>query len=108
MTRIPLKDFHPGTYLLEELEARVITQVAFAKVIGKTAIEVNDLIKGKRNVTTQRAILISTALGTQPHVWTNLQQNYDLKVTEKKMPANKLAAIRQRALKYFSPVPQYT
>jgi len=91
---------------LEELHARNISQVTFAKVIGKNPVEVNNLIRGKRNITPERAMLISMALGTNPLVWTNLQQNHDIKLLQQKFSARKIKTIQARAIKYFLPSSQ--
>ena len=74
--RIPT---HPGEILLEEfLKPMGITQVAFAKHIKVPLQRINEIIRGKRGVTSETAWLLSQALGTTPELWTNLQRNYDL------------------------------
>jgi addiction module HigA family antidote len=75
-SRIPT---HPGEILLEEfLKPMGITQVAFAKHIKVPLQRINEIIRGKRGVTSETAWLLSQALGTTPELWINLQRNYDL------------------------------
>ncbi len=70
---------HPGEVLLEEfLRPLELTQVAFARHIGVPVQRVNEIIKGKRGVTSQTAWLLAQALGTTPQFWMNLQSGYDL------------------------------
>ena len=74
--RIPT---HPGEILLEEfLKPLSITQVAFAAHIGVPLQRVNEITRGRRGITAETAWLFSRALGTTPHLWLNLQANYDL------------------------------
>lgn len=74
--RIPT---HPGEILLEEfLKPMELTQVAFAKHIGVPIQRINEIIRGKRGVTSETAWLFSQAFGTTPQFWLNLQTNYDL------------------------------
>lgn len=74
--RIPT---HPGEILLDEfLKPMGITQVAFAKHVRVPLQRINEIIRGKRGVTSETAWLLSQALGTTPELWTNLQGNYDL------------------------------
>ena len=74
--RIPT---HPGEILLEEfLKPMGLTQVAFAKHIGVPIQRINEIIRGKRGVTSETAWLFSQAFGTTPQFWLNLQTNYDL------------------------------
>ena len=74
--RIPV---HPGEVLLEEfLSPLGLTQVAFAQHIGVPLQRVNEIIRGKRGVTSATAWLLSQALGTTPEFWMNLQMNHDL------------------------------
>ena len=70
---------HPGVILLEEfLEPMDLTQVALAEHLGIPTQRVNEIIRGKRGVTTDTAWLLSQAFGTTPQFWLNLQINHDL------------------------------
>lgn len=74
--RIPT---HPGAMLLHEfLEPLGLTQVAFARHIGVPVQRVNELVRGKRGVTSATAWLLAQALGTTPQFWMNLQSAHDL------------------------------
>ncbi len=70
---------HPGEVLLEEfLRPLGLTQVAFARHIGVPIQRVNEIVKGKRGVTSETAWLLAQALGTTPQFWMSLQGSYDL------------------------------
>jgi antitoxin HigA-1 len=71
--------FHPGEILLEEfLEAKGLSQRAFAKQLGWTPRKLNEIIKAKRNITARTAIDLARELDTTPEFWLNLQQAWDL------------------------------
>jgi addiction module HigA family antidote len=75
----PRNPFHPGEILLEEfLEPAGLTQAAFAKKLGWTRTRLNELIKGKRDMTADSALDLAKALGTSAKLWMNLQATYDL------------------------------
>ena len=74
--RIPT---HPGEILREEfLRPMRVSQVAFAKHIRVPVQRVNEIISGKRGVTSETAWLFASALGTTPEFWVNAQSAYDL------------------------------
>jgi len=73
---IPVIATHPGCVLKKELKARGIKQKDFAKVIGMSAPNLSELIKGKRNVTESIAIKLEEALGIPFQNWMNLQNRY--------------------------------
>ena len=74
--RIPT---HPGEILLEEfLKPLGVSQVAFAAHLGVPIQRINELIRGKRGVTSQTAWLLAKALDTTPEFWLNLQNAHDL------------------------------
>ncbi len=82
-TRIRLpknrKPTHPGEILLEELlNPMGVSQAQFAKHLGWTQAKLNEIIKGKRGVTSETALAFSDALGTSPDIWLDLQQHCDL------------------------------
>lgn len=55
---------HPGEVLKEELESRGISQKDFAKAISVSYTMLNEILNGKRSITTDFAILVEAALGT--------------------------------------------
>ncbi len=74
--RIPT---HPGETLLEEfLIPLEVSQVRFAAHLGISIQRVNEIVKGKRGVTPETALLFAAALGTSPEFWLNLQGSHDL------------------------------
>jgi antitoxin HigA-1 len=81
----PTNPIHPGDMLLEEfLKPKKISQSKFAKKLGWTAAKLNELIKGKRGITADSALDLSSALKTSPEVWLNLQMYYDLAQAEER------------------------
>ncbi len=74
--RIPI---HPGEILLEEyLKPMNMSQAAFARHLEITLSRLNEIVKGKRGISGETAILFGKALGTGPEIWMNLQTMYDL------------------------------
>lgn len=75
---LPYKPTHPGEILKDELEVRGIKQKDFAKEIGLSVTVLNELIKGKRSVTADTAVLLEAALGIDAKFWMDFQTQYDL------------------------------
>ena len=74
--------FHPGEFIKEELEARGWSQLDLAEVLGRDAILVNQLIKGKRSISPETAKGLGDAFQTGAQYWLNLETAYQLhKVT---------------------------
>jgi len=74
--RIPA---HPGRILKEEfLDELGVTQVAFAAHINVPVQRINEIVRGKRGVTSETAWLLAQSLDTTPEFWINLQTTYDL------------------------------
>lgn len=70
---------HPGQILLNEfLEPLGVTQVDFAAHIGVPIQRVNEIVRGKRGISSETAWLFAGALGTTPEFWLNLQTAHDL------------------------------
>lgn len=80
-----MENQHPGQLLQQELTNRWLTQKQFATMIGKKISEVNELIKGKRNITVQRDILLSVVFGDPEQKWIKLQTDYDYQITKTNM-----------------------
>jgi addiction module HigA family antidote len=55
--------------------------------MGWTKARLNELIKGKRNITASSALDLAEALGTTAKLWMNLQGTYDLDVAKKRKKA---------------------
>lgn len=78
----------PGEVLLEEfLEPMGISQYRLAKAIGVPPRRINEIVHGKRRITTQTGIRISKALGMSEHFWVNLQVDYDVELEKEEHQA---------------------
>lgn len=75
---------YPGEYLLDELEAKGISQKEFALLIGMQPTQLNEIIKGKgkRAINAETALLIEKALGISAEYWLNIQKNYELDIAK--------------------------
>jgi addiction module HigA family antidote len=90
--RIPT---HPGEILLEEfLIPYGLTQVAFAKHIHVPVQRINEIVRGKRGITSETAWLFAQSLGTTPEFWANLQTGYDLALNRPKQQITPLEVVR--------------
>src|SRR4030067_3044763 len=81
MVRIPTSGppTHPGDMLLEEfLKPLGMSQTELAAKIGVSYPRVNELIHGKRGITTDTALRLEKLFGMEAQVWLNLQLAWDL------------------------------
>ncbi|MEO6849484.1 MAG: HigA family addiction module antitoxin [Mucilaginibacter sp.] len=70
--------FHPGEFLLEEVEERKIKKSELAKQIGILPGHLGELFKGKRNINARLAVRLEKALNISAEYWLGLQATFDL------------------------------
>lgn len=73
----PSNLIHPGEMIKDEIEYRGISQTELAKEIGV----INEILNGKRSVTTEFALLLEAALGIEADLWIRLQADYNKQKT---------------------------
>ena len=79
-----LPPVHPGEILRDEfLEPLGISVYRLAQEIKVSRPRLNDIVLGRRGVTTDTALRLGRYFGTTPHFWINLQTRYDLEVAER-------------------------
>lgn len=69
---------HPGEVLKEELEERGISQRKFAESIGMGYSVLNEILNGKRPVTTTSALMFEAALDIPADSLLKLQMKYNM------------------------------
>lgn len=79
----PSVPIHPGEILKDELSARGMSQRRFAAVIGVSYSVLNEVINGKRPVTTEYALKIEAATGIPAYIWVNMQSAYNMQTARK-------------------------
>jgi antitoxin HigA-1 len=68
-----------GEILSEEFVIPMgLTQAALAKAMGVQRKHVNELCKGRRNVTAATALILARVFGNSPEFWLNIQRRSDL------------------------------
>lgn len=76
---IPFEATHPGTLIKDELEVRDdINQKDLAKEMGVKASFLNEIIKGKRPITADFAIILEKILGISADYWMRFQSQYEI------------------------------
>jgi addiction module HigA family antidote len=89
---------HPGELLKDELEYRHLSQKAVAKQLGLPYTSFNEVLNGKRPVTTDLAMIMEAALGVSPGLLLRMQTDYNLQMAKQnKTTLNRLAEIRKIA-----------
>jgi len=72
---------HPGKILREEfMEAGGLSAYALAKALSVPLPRVNDIVREKRSISPEMAVLLSTYFGTTDEYWVTLQAHYDLEM----------------------------
>ena len=95
----PSNLIHPGELIKDELEYRDITPKALAEEIGMPISVIDEILNGKRAVSTEFALLLEVALGIEADLWLRLQSDYDKQVAKSNPPfPAKLSKIRQAAV----------
>lgn len=74
----PSTPIHPGEILKDELIARNISQRKFASIIDVSYSVLNEVINGKRPITTEYALKIEAATGIPAYLWINMQTAYNM------------------------------
>lgn len=78
-TLIPAQATHPGVLIKDELDATPnLNQRALAKELGVQPSFLNEIIKGKRPITADIAILLEKALGISADYWMKFQSQYEI------------------------------
>jgi antitoxin HigA-1 len=72
---------HPGKILREEFMAPIgLSAYALAKALGVPLPRVNDIVREKRAISPEMAVLLSAYFGTTDSYWINLQAHFDLEM----------------------------
>ena len=74
----PSTPIHPGEILKDELEARGLSQRKFAQTIGVSYSVFNEVVNGKRPITTEYALKIEAATGINAEFWRGMLSDYDM------------------------------
>ena len=74
----PDRAIHPGVYLKLEIQARGMTQTELSQRMERPNQVINEIIRGKKSVSSETALGLERVLGTPARVWMNLQSHHDL------------------------------
>jgi HTH-type transcriptional regulator/antitoxin HigA len=86
---------HPGHFIREELEARGWTQRDLAFILGVPEQSVNQIIVGKRGISSEMAKALAASFAVSPEFFVNLQNAYDLSRAREPDPSVKRRACLQ-------------
>jgi len=79
-----LATVHPGEILRDDfLEPMKISVYTLAQVIKVPRSRVNDIVLGRRGITTDTALRLARYFGTSAEFWVNLQAHYDLEIASR-------------------------
>ena len=79
-----MRAVHPGEVLREDFLVPLgMSAHALSKALHVTPARVNDIVREKRGITTDTALRLARFFGGDARFWLNLQQDHDLKVTER-------------------------
>lgn len=97
--RKELPPVHPGEVLLEEfLIPMELSQNRLALDIHVPARRINEIVQGKRRITTDTALRLARYFDMSPQFWLGLQLDYDLDVAE-----DELSERIEREVRVYSP-----
>ena len=81
-----LPPVHPGEILRDEfLTPMKLSVYRLAQAIKVSRPRLNDIVLGRRGITTDTALRLGRYFGMTPEFWINLQTRYDLDVAERTM-----------------------
>ncbi|WP_172916571.1 HigA family addiction module antitoxin [Capnocytophaga canis] len=75
---VPKQATYPGEHLLDEIQAREMSQKDLAMEMDLPKSVVNEIIKGKKNINTDIALRLEKVLGIPAKFWLNAQADYEI------------------------------
>ncbi|MDR1975300.1 MAG: HigA family addiction module antidote protein [Bacteroidales bacterium] len=94
----PFYPIHPGELIKDELEYRGISQKSFALKFGISYSMLNEILNGKRPISTDFALLLEASLGVSAGLLVRMQTSYNMQIARKdKTILKKLSNIRKIA-----------
>ena len=69
---------HAGEFLEETLEEIAMTQAELANRLGRPLQAINEIIKGKKSITSTTALELEDVLGIPSHIWIGLENEYQI------------------------------
>lgn len=99
MIKNGMRPVHPGEVLREDfLKPLQMSAHALSKALHVPAGRINDIVLERRGVTPDTALRLARFFGGDAQSWLNLQQIFDLKVTEREKAKQIDAEIQPLAL----------
>ena len=83
---------HPGSFIIEELDARGWAQVDLAYVLGIHTQHLNPILNGKMDISPDMAVALGEAFDMPAEFFANLQKLYDLQRAKPADPGVKVRA----------------
>lgn len=75
---------HPGELLEETLEDIGMSQAELANRMGRPKQMINEIIKGKKSITSTTALELEDVLGIPSHIWLGLESEYQIVLAKAK------------------------
>ena len=100
---VPCIAIHPGEIIKDELDAREMKQKELASLMSMPTSVLNDIIKGRRAVTPEVAVLLQEILGIDASYWLSLQNQYDID----RANINKKIVERKKNIEIWKVISQY-
>ncbi|MEW6266818.1 MAG: HigA family addiction module antitoxin [Thermodesulfobacteriota bacterium] len=86
-----LAPVHPGEILLEEfMKPLSISQNQLGRELKVSPRRINEIVHGKREITTDTALRLAKYFRVSPEFWLNLQNRYNLDLAEDKRLKEKI------------------
>jgi antitoxin HigA-1 len=88
----------PGEILKEEFMVPLgLSGSALARELNVPANRINDILRGRRDISSDTALRLARYFGTTPRFWLNAQAAYALSKAEAELGARIAAEVRPRA-----------
>lgn len=72
----------PGEEIRKRLQDRGWTQADLAQILGRPPQTINQIIQGKKSITTEMASELAAAFNTAPEMWMQLESQFRLSLTQ--------------------------
>ena len=95
----PFKDgmppIHPGESLADDLNEIEVSEIEMDDFLSVPPGTVAAIVEGRKDIDADFALRLSHFFGTTARFWMNLQNNYDLKIAEKKSGPHIVKHVKQ-------------